>query len=86
MGTVRDTYRYITRTPGLRGGNAHIEDTRVGVHDIIGVLQNGESVDSISQCFPGITKAQAYECLAYYEDHRSEIDHLIASQMADGKR
>jgi hypothetical protein len=24
-----------------------------------------------------------YECLAYYEDHRGEIDLLVARQMAD---
>jgi uncharacterized protein (DUF433 family) len=34
-------------------------------------------------CFPGITRAQIYECLAYYEDHRGEIDFLIGRQMAE---
>ena len=80
---VNETYRYITRIPGIRGGNAIIENTRIGVHDVIGLLQNGESVDTITvTCFPDITKAQVYECLAYYEDHRSEIDVLVARQMA----
>jgi uncharacterized protein (DUF433 family) len=82
MAVVKETYRYITRTPGVRGGHARIEDTRIGVHDVIASLQNGETVDSIAQCFAGVTRAQAYECLAYYEDHRAQIDHLIASQMA----
>jgi uncharacterized protein (DUF433 family) len=76
-------YRYITRIPGVRSGNAIIEGTRIGVHDVIGLLQNGETVDSILvTCFPTITKAQVYECLAYYEDHRGEIDLLVARQMA----
>jgi uncharacterized protein (DUF433 family) len=36
------------------------------VHDAIGLLQNGETVDSILvTCFPHITKAQAYECLSH---------------------
>ena len=82
MATVTETYRYITRTPGVRGGHARIENTRLGVHDIIGLLQNGETVDSVLPSFPGLTRAQVYESLAYYEDHRAEIDHLIASQMA----
>ena len=30
--------------------------------------------------FEGITRAQVYECLAYYEDHRGEIDVLVARQ------
>ena len=36
-------YRYITRQPGVRSGHAIIEATRVGVHDVIGLLQNGET-------------------------------------------
>lgn len=77
------TYRYLTSQPGLRGGNAIIEGTRIGVHDVIGLLQTGETVDSIvTRCFPTLTRAQVYECLAYYEDHRGEIDVLVARQMA----
>lgn len=74
-------YRYIVKTEGIRGGNARIEGTRIGVHDVIGLLQNGETIHSISNCFPDITRAQVYECLAYYEDHRGEIDLLIARQL-----
>ena len=80
--TTASTYRYLVSTPGVRGGNARIEDTRVGVHDVVGLLQHGETVDSITRCFPGVTRAQVYECLAYYEDHTAEIDLLIARQMA----
>jgi uncharacterized protein (DUF433 family) len=84
MATVTEGYKYITRTPGIRGGNARVEGTRIGVHDVIGLLQNGETVDSITvTCFPDLTKAQIYECLAYYEDHRDEINLLVAEQMAD---
>src|SRR5436309_10266855 len=83
MATVGEGYKYITRTPGTRGGNAIVEGTRIGVHDVIGLLQNGETPDSIlANCFRDLTKAQVYECLAYYEDHRGEIDLLVARQMA----
>jgi len=83
MAGVSEGYKYITRHPDVRGGNAVVEDTRIGVHDVIGLLQNGETVDSIvTRCFPSLTKAQVYECLAYYEDHRGEIDILVARQMA----
>jgi uncharacterized protein (DUF433 family) len=57
------------------------------VHDVIGLLQNGETVDSLTgSCLPTLTKAQVYECLAYYEDHRGEIDLLVARQMAHEQR
>jgi uncharacterized protein (DUF433 family) len=81
--TAKETYRYIQKTAGVRGGNACIENTRIGVHDVIGLLQNGESVHTVPECFPGVTKAQVYECLAYYEDHRGEIDYLVARQMVE---
>jgi uncharacterized protein (DUF433 family) len=83
MSTSAATYRYLVQTPGIVGGCQRIEGTRIGVHDIIGLLTNGETVDTIVRCFPEVTKAQAYECLAYYEDHRDEIDYLIAQQMAE---
>jgi uncharacterized protein (DUF433 family) len=77
-------YRYITKAAGVRGGCAAIVGTRIGVHDVTGLLHNGETVDTINvNCFPDITKAQVYECLAYYEDHRDEINLLVAEQMAD---
>jgi uncharacterized protein (DUF433 family) len=84
MAIVAENYRYITRTPGIRGGRARIEGTRIGVHDVVGLLQNGETVDTITvTCFPDLTKAQIYECLSYYEDHRDEINLLVAEQMSD---
>ena len=84
MAEVSTGYRYITRKSDVRGGEAIIEGTRIGVHDVIGLLQNGETVDSILvTCFPGLTKAQVYECLAYYEDHRDQINLLVAEQMTD---
>jgi uncharacterized protein (DUF433 family) len=76
-------YVYITRQSDIRGGSPIVAGTRIGVHDVVGLLQNGETVDSlVAQCFPHLTRAQVYECLAYYEDHRGEIDVLVARQMA----
>jgi uncharacterized protein (DUF433 family) len=78
-------YRYITRQPPVRSGHAVIEGTRIGLHDVVGLLQNGETVDTIvARCFPNITRAQVYKCVAYYEDHRGEIDVLVARQMSAG--
>jgi uncharacterized protein (DUF433 family) len=83
MRPVSESYRYIVRSVGVRSGNATVEGTRVGVHDVIGLLQNGETVETLTaNCYPQLTRAQVYECLAYYEDHRGEIDLLVAGQMA----
>ena len=67
----------------MRSGNAIVEGTRIAVHDVIGLLQSGETVETMTaDCFAKLTRAQVYECLAYYEDHRGEIDLLVARQMA----
>ena len=80
-------YRYLVNLPGVCDGRTIIEGTRIGVHDVIGLLQNGETIESVvASCFPGLTKAQVYESLAYFEDHRGEIDVLVARQMAPPDR
>ena len=87
MSEISESYRYIVRSPDVRGGNARVEGTRIAVHDVIGLLQNGETVESVTTtCLPTLTRAQVYECLAYYEDHRGEIDLLVARQMAHDQR
>ena len=83
MDSVSETYRYIARSTGVRSGNPIVEGTRIAVLDVIGLLQNGETIDTLrANCFPQLTRAQIYECLAYYEDHRGEIDLLVVRQMA----
>lgn len=69
--------------PGVCQGLTIIEGTRLGVHDVVGLVVNGASVDDVLRSHPGLTRAQVYECLAYYEDHRTEINALVAEQMAE---
>jgi uncharacterized protein (DUF433 family) len=83
VGPISETYRYIVRSGDVRSGNPMVEGTRIAVHDVIGLLQNGETIDTLREnCFPQLTRSQVYECLAYYEDHWGEIDLLVARQMA----
>ncbi|HJT88166.1 MAG TPA: DUF433 domain-containing protein [Bryobacteraceae bacterium] len=85
MAGISESYRYISRSAGLRSGNPVVGGARIAVHDVVGLLQNGETVETVTaKCFPQLTRAQVYECLAYYEDHRGEIDLLVARQMAQG--
>ena len=77
-------YRYLVDMPNVRAGNTVIEGTRIGVHDVVGLIVNGATVDDVVRSLPDVTRAQVYECLAYYEDHRPEIDTLVARQMSPG--
>ena len=46
------------------------------------MIKTGASVDEVVNSFPKLTRAQVYECLAYYEDHQAGIDPLAAAQTA----
>ncbi len=76
-------YRYIQQVQGVRSGHPIIEGTRIGVHDVVGLVLSGAGIDDVTRSLPPVTRAQVYECLAYYEDHKEAMDLLIARQFAD---
>jgi uncharacterized protein (DUF433 family) len=79
-------YRYLVNQPGVCQGKTIVEGTRIGVHDVMGLIVNGASMEEVLRSFPDLTRAQVYECRAYYEDHRTEMDALITEQMSEGLR
>ena len=83
--TTEVGYRYITQIPGVRSGAAIVAGTRIGVHDVVGLIVNGATLDDVVRSLPELSRAQVYECLAYYEDHWAEIDWLAAEQMAEAR-
>jgi uncharacterized protein (DUF433 family) len=74
------SYRYLVNLPGVCQGKTIVEGTRIGVHYVVGLILNGASVDDVCRSFPDLSRAQVYECLAYYEDHRTQIDALVADR------
>jgi len=46
----------------------------------------GDGDSLIANCFPDLPREQVYERLAYYEDHRREIDAPVARQMSAGEQ
>jgi uncharacterized protein (DUF433 family) len=74
--SAKTEYAHIIRSPGVLGGEPRIEGHRIRVRDIaasrdLGGLTPGEIVAGV---YPQLTLAQVYAALAYYEDHRREID------------
>jgi uncharacterized protein (DUF433 family) len=64
--------------PGYCGGQPHILGHRIKVkHVAIWYERMGMSPDEIVSSHPGITLAQVHAALAYYYDHRDEIDRSI---------
>ena len=73
----RTEYPHIVRVEGLRGGHAVIEGTGLAVWNIVGYYYKlGMSVDEIVHEWAYLTYAQVLSALAYYHDHREEIDRV----------
>jgi uncharacterized protein (DUF433 family) len=72
--------QHITKTPGICGGRACIAGHRVRVSDIVTWHEKrGYCPDEIVDLFHGIALADVYAALAYYFDHRAEIDEEFRS-------
>ncbi len=72
------TTERITRVPGICGGRACIAGHRVRVLDVVIWHEHqGLAPDEIVSQIPSITLADVHAALAYYYDHREEIQEEI---------
>ena len=77
MGSPELRYLHIDHNPGIGGGRAIIRGSRIAVSNVAYRHCRGESVDEILEAWPHLTPAQVYDALAYYYDHKYEIDREI---------
>lgn len=71
--------RHIAITPGVAGGKPHIVGHRITVQNIVIWHERmGLSADEIATEY-NLTLADIYAALAYYYDHRGEVDASIQS-------
>lgn len=72
----------IATNPNVRGGRPCIAGTTIEVATIaIAKIVHMQSPDEIAVSY-GLSLAQVYAALAYYYDHKAEIDEQIAAQDA----
>ncbi len=72
---------HIDATPGVCGGKPRIAGHRIRVMDIVVCHERqGMSPDEILSFYPGITLADIHAALAYYFDHRDEIQRDIDAE------
>ncbi len=69
------SYRYIVKKEGSQ--EPIIQGTRISVRDIVENWKMGLSPEEIPAVYPHITLAQVFEALAYYQDHKEEIEKFI---------
>ena len=63
----------ITKIPGVCGGKACISGHRIRVLDVAIYHDDGRTPGEIVEMFPSITEADVHAAIAYYLDHRDEI-------------
>jgi len=55
----------ISIDPNICHGTACIKGTRIAVHQIVGMLANGDTIDSLLNAYPSITREDIHACLEY---------------------
>lgn len=73
--SVAVSYPHVVFTPSLFQGEPHIEGLRIRVRDVVLARdQGGYTPEEIAgTAYPDLSLAQVYSALAYFEDHRGEI-------------
>jgi uncharacterized protein (DUF433 family) len=71
----------IAINPKVRNGRPYIIGTTVTVADIaIATIFHGQNPDGIADWY-GLSLPQVYAALAYYYDHKSDMDEQIQEQI-----
>jgi uncharacterized protein (DUF433 family) len=55
----------ISIDPDVGHGQACIRGTRIPVHQVVGMLANGDSVDDLLGEYPSLRREDVFACLAY---------------------
>jgi uncharacterized protein (DUF433 family) len=76
---------YIELTPDVRGGKPRLSGTRLTVADVVVLHRRlGHSLEEIAGKYD-LALSAVYAALAYYYDHRADIDQSIDEDAAFGE-
>lgn len=69
--------KHVDATPGICSGRPRVAGTRIRVANIAIWTEEGMSPDEIVASYPQLTLADVHAALAYYHDHRADVDTQI---------
>ena len=73
---------YIEISPDKRGGRPHMVNTRIAIaDDLLMHLRLGQSLEEIAGRYD-LPLAAVYAAMAYYYDHRTEVDRSLEEDQA----
>jgi uncharacterized protein (DUF433 family) len=61
-----------------RDGVLYISGTRISLDSIVYAFLEGSSPESIREDFDGLSLAQVYGAIAFYLDHKAEVDSYLS--------
>lgn len=80
--TAQVEYAHITQSPDIAGGKPRISGHRITVENVvIWHEQMGYSVEEIASLFH-LTLSEVHSVMAYYFDHKVEVERSIAESEA----
>ena len=71
-------YSHVTKQPGVRGGKAWIDDTRICVADVVALLKQGLGDRQIIDRYPSLNLAQVHAAISYYYENPEELEADLA--------
>jgi uncharacterized protein (DUF433 family) len=66
-----------------RHGGYYIAGTRVSLDSVVYAFNEGQSPAAIQHNFPTLKESQIYGAIAFYLDHRAEIDRYLEETERD---
>jgi len=79
-------YAHIVKEPGYCGGKAAIGATRIRVNNVVWLHKEGRSPQQSLETYPDLTLGQVHAALAYYYDHKDEIETELAEDEGAAER
>lgn len=79
----RATAAQLVRNPRILRGEPIIAGTRVPVRAIVVSWRFEPDLARMHEAYPSVSPQAVQAALAYYENHRAEIDRYIAENEAD---
>ncbi len=81
--THRPSAGRIVSNPDVLSGEPIVRGTRLAVRHIVLILRECGSEQGVLAAYPQLTERDVRDALAYYTDHRTEIDRHIAANLAE---
>jgi uncharacterized protein (DUF433 family) len=68
---------HVGKVQGVGSGEPIILGTGIMVRTIVEHYQLGSTIEELLWDYPSLNPAQIYDALAYYHDHKAEMDQLL---------